>query len=134
MVLKELMILNPKASIVVVSIFVTLAMTLVTKYFTNQDKMRELKEVQKVCQIKLKDNKGNSEEISKIQKEMMGCQMELMKESMKPLLFALLPLILLVGWLKGVYAETEIIKTWLWWYIGSGILSSLIFRKLLNVV
>ena len=132
--INELMASYPKESVVFISIAVTLTMTLVSKYFTNQDRMRELKTVQKTCQIKLKENKDNVKKMAEIQKQMLECNMEMMKHSMKPLLFAFIPLILLIGWLKGVYLTTEIASSWLWWYIGSGILSSLIFRRLLNVV
>ncbi|MBI2043054.1 DUF106 domain-containing protein [Candidatus Pacearchaeota archaeon] len=132
--LNELMISYPKESVILVSIAVTLIMTLVSKYFTNQDRMRELKEVQKTCQIKLKESRDNAKKMAELQKQILECNMELMKHSMKPLLFTFIPLILLIGWLKGVYAETEIAKSWLWWYIGSGIFSSLIFRRLLKVV
>ena len=132
--ISELMISYPKESVVLVSVLITLVMTLVAKYLTNQDRMRELKNVQKTCQIKLKENKDNVKKMAEIQKQMLECNMEMMKHSMKPLLFAFIPLILLIGWLKGVYSTTEIASSWLWWYIGSGILSSLIFRRLLNVV
>ena len=130
----ELMKSYPKESVILVSIAVTLIMTLVSKYLTNQDRMRELKDVQKTCQIKLKENKDNAKKMAELQKQILECNMELMKHSMKPLLFTFIPLILLIGWLKGVYAETEIASSWLWWYIGSGILASLIFRRLLKVV
>lgn len=132
--IKELIMLYPKISIVFFSLLVTFAMTLVTKYFTDQNKMKELKEIQKACQIKLKDKKGNVEEQAKIQKEMFGCSIELMKHSMKPMLFTFLPLILFFWWIRGIYLETAIANTWLWWYIGVGIASSIILRKVLNVV
>jgi|SRR3989344_147268 len=132
MPIKELMIANPKLSIVVLSFLVTLAMTLVTKKFTDQNRMKELKEIQKACQIKLKDNKGNPTKIQEIQKEMMTCSMELMKHSFKPMLFTFLPLILLFWWVRGIY--TAILPGWIWWYIGAGIVSSIILRKLLKVV
>ena len=128
----ELLKLYPKSGIVIISFLATLAITLVTKYFTNQDKIRELKEIQKACQIKLKDNKGNLEAQSKIQKEIWECSMELMKHSFKPMLIVFIPLILIFGWLRGVY--TEILPGWLWWYIGVGIASSIFLRKLLKVV
>ena len=128
------MISYPKESVIVISAVVTLAMTLVSKYFTNQERMKELKGVQKTCQIKLKENKDNAKKMAEIQKQILECNMELMKYSMKPLLFTFIPLILLIGWIKGVYSTTEIANSWLWWYIGSGISSSLIFRKLLKVV
>ncbi len=132
--LNELMLLNPKLSIVAVSLFVTILMILITKKFTNQNRMKELKEIQKTCQIKVKENKENPKELAKIQKEMLDCSMELTKHSMKPLLFTFIPLILLFGWLKGIYVGSEIAKTWIWWYIGAGVFSNLIFRKIFNVV
>ena len=132
--INELMISYPKESVIIVSVAITLIMTLVSKYLTNQDRMRELKDVQKACQIKLKENKDNAKKMAELQKQILECNMELMKHSMKPLLFTFIPLILLIGWLKGVYVETEIASSWLWWYIGSGIFSSLIFRRLLKVV
>src|SRR3989344_5536178 len=131
---KELMLLNPKVSIIAVSVLVTLMMVWVTKRFTNQNRMKELKEIQKTCQIKVKENKDNPKELAKVQKEMLDCSMELTKHSMKPLLFTFIPLILLIGWLKGIYVGSEIAKTWLWWYIGAGGFSNLIFRKIFNVI
>jgi len=128
----ELLALYPKLSISFFSFLATLIITLATKYFTDQNKIRELKEIQKVCQIKLKDNKGNLEAQSKIQKEIWECSMELMKHSFKPMLIVFIPLILIFGWLRGVY--TEILPGWLWWYIGVGIASSIFLRKLLKVV
>ena len=130
--IKSLLISYPKTGVIFFSFAVTLIMTLITKYFTNQSRMKELKEIQKACQIKLKDNKGNPEAQSKIQKEMMECSMELMKHSFKPMLIIFIPLILLFGWLKGVY--TGIFKEWLWWYIGVGVVSSIFLRKILKVV
>lgn len=134
MVLKEFMISNPKVSVVAISFLITFAMTLVTKYFTDQSKMKELKAVQKACQIKLKDNKGNLEEQKKIQKEMMDCSMELMKHSFKPILFTFIPLILIFWWIRGIFLETAIASTWLWWYIGAALISSIFLRKILDVV
>tara|TARA_Y100000034_G_scaffold19272_1_gene21695 strand:- start:16173 stop:16568 length:396 start_codon:yes stop_codon:yes gene_type:complete len=130
--IKEWMILNPKLSIVTISFLITLAMTLVTKYYTDQNRMKELKNIQKACNIKLKDAQGNPEKTKDIQKELMECSLELMKHSMKPMLFTFLPLILLIWWIKDFYAE--IFANWIWWYIGAGIISSIILRKALKVV
>ncbi len=132
MAIKEWMIANPKLSIISLSFLITLVMTLITKKFTNQSRMKELKDIQKACQIKLKDNKGNPEEMAKIQKEVMACSMELMKHSFKPMLFTFLPLIFLLWWIKEVY--TGVLSGWIWWYIGTSIISSIILRKALKVV
>ena len=126
--------LYPQASIVIISILVTLAMTLITKYFTDQNRMAELKKIQEACRIKLKEKNLKPEDMSKINSEMLECSLQLTKHSMKPLLFTAIPLIILVGWLRGVYIETTIAKTWLWWYIGAGVASSLLSRKIFKVV
>ena len=132
MPIKELMIANPKLSIVVLSFLVTLAMTLVTKKFTDQNRMKELKEIQKACQIKLKDNKGNPTKIQEIQKEMMTCSMELMKHSFRPMLITFIPILLIFWWVRTAY--TGVLASWILWYLGSAIISSIILRKVFDVV
>jgi uncharacterized membrane protein (DUF106 family) len=132
--IKDLMISYPKESVILISALVTLIMTLITKNFTNQNRMRELKDLQKACQIKLKDNKGNPQKMGEINKEMMECSIEMMKHSFKPLLITFIPLILFFGWIRGVYLETSLGNSWIWYYIISGIVSSILFRKVFKVV
>lgn len=134
MALTNLITSNPIVSIISISFLVTLAMTLFTKYFTDQSKMKELKEKQKACQKELKENKGDIEAQKKIQKEMMGYSMDLMKHSFKPMIYTFIPLIAIFWWIRGIILETAIASTWLWWYIGTAIGSSIILRKVLDVV
>lgn len=124
-----------KLSIIVVSFLVMLVTTLITKFATNQNRMKELKEIQKACQIKLKDNKGNMEEMKKINEEMMRCNMELMKHSFKPMLFTFIPLLLLIGAMGQIFANPEqlVLKSWIWWYILSGLVFSIALKKVLKV-
>ena len=131
MAIKEWMIANPKLSIVAVSVLVTLFMTFVSKFFTNQNRMKELKGIQKACQIKLKDAKGDMQKQSEIQKEMMVCSMELMKHSFRPMFITLIPLLILFWWIRDIY--TGVLAGWIWWYILVSIISSMIFRKIFNV-
>lgn len=132
--IKELMIANPKLSVIVIAFLITLIMTLVTKKFTDQDRMKELKKIQKACQIKIKDAKGNLEEQQKIQKEIMGCSMEMMKHSFKPLLITFIPLIVFFWWIRSIYIGTSLAGSWIWWYIGVSVISSIVLRKALKVV
>jgi uncharacterized membrane protein (DUF106 family) len=128
----ELMIAYPKPSIVILAFLVTFVMTLITKYLTDQKRMKELKDKQKACQIDLKKYELGSEDYLKVQREMMQCTAELMKKSMKPLLISFIPLIIFFWWIRGIYSE--VLPGWLWWYIPSGIISSIILRKILKVV
>ena len=133
MALTEFMISNPRTSLVAISFLVTLAMTLVTKHFTDQIRMKELKEIQKKHQARMKDNKGNLEEQKKIQKEMMEGSFELMRHSFKPIFITMIPILLIFWWIRGIYIETIIAGTWLWWYIGAALISSIVLRKILDV-
>jgi len=64
----------------------------------------------------------------------MTCSMELMKHSFKPMIFTFLPLILIFWWIRGIFLETAIADVWLWWYIGTALISSIFLRKVLDVV
>jgi|TARA_Y100000310_G_scaffold288687_1_gene314570 uncharacterized membrane protein (DUF106 family) len=131
--IRELIISNPKIGVVTISFLVTLVMTLVTKYFTDQIRMKELKTIQKGHQKNIKEHERSSDKHKEIQKEMMDSSMELIKHSLKPMLFTFLPLIFIFWWIRDIILETAIANTWLWWYIGTAIASSMILRKILDV-
>ncbi len=134
MALKEWLMANPKLGIILISVSITFLLTLVTKYFTNQNRMKELKGIQKACQIKIKSGKLSPEEMSKINKEMLNCSMEMMKHSFKPMFITLLPILVIFWWVRGIFGTSTIAHSWIWYYIGASIISSIIFRKLLKVV
>jgi uncharacterized membrane protein (DUF106 family) len=125
--IKDFMIAYPKTSIIILAFLVTFVMMLITKYFTDQDRMRELKKIQKACNIKLKENRQDAA----AQKQLMECSMELFKHSFRPLLISFIPLIIFFWWIRGIYSV--VLPGWLWWYIPSGIVSSIILRKALKV-
>ena len=129
--IKELMVSYPKPSIMIVAFLVTLVMTIITKKITNQNRIKELRDIQKACQIKLKDSKGDSQKQGEIQKQIMDCSLELMKHSFKPTLITFIPLLLFFVWIRGIYSP--IFSSWIWWYILTAIGSSIILRKLLKV-
>jgi len=132
MAITDLMIANPKLSIIIFALLVTLVMTLITKKVTDQNRMRELKEIQKKCQINIKDAKGDLKKQQEIQKEMMQCSMELMKHSFKPMIITMIPILILIWWIRSIYSA--IFPSWIWWYLISAIASSIIFRKVFKVV
>jgi len=135
--IKEFFINSPngdvlaKISIVAIAFLVMLITTIITKLVTNQNRMKELKDIQKACQIKLKDNRGNPEEMKKINEEMMKCNMELMKHSFKPMLFTFIPLLLLWNFMGQIFAG--VVSAWIWWYIISGLVFSILLKKILKV-
>ena len=128
----DLITANPKTSLIIISTLITLIMTIVTKYVTNQTRMKELKDIQKACNIRLKENRNDPKVISEVNKQLMECSLELMKHSFKPMFYTFIPIIVIFWWIKNIF--TPILEHWIWWYLGSAIIASIIFRKVFKVV
>jgi len=100
-VLGPLLNWSPFWGIVVLSLIITVLVTLVYKYTTNQSEMKRLKDQQKEFQKKMKELKEQPEEMMKIQKEAMSQNLEYMKHSFKATLITMLPIILIFGWMAA---------------------------------
>ncbi|HLC81659.1 MAG TPA: EMC3/TMCO1 family protein [Candidatus Nanoarchaeia archaeon] len=100
-VLLPLLKLGPFWAVLILSIIITLITTLVYKYATNQQEMKRLKDEQKEYQNKIKELRGNPQEMMKVQKEAMSKNMEYMKHSFKATLITMLPIIIIFSWMSA---------------------------------
>jgi len=97
-----LLVLPSWLAIFLVSAVISFFSTLAYKYLTDQVRMKRLKKELKSYQEKLKVlSKDDPQKAMVVQKEMMGKNMELMKQSFKPTLYTLLPLLIIFGWLNA---------------------------------
>jgi uncharacterized membrane protein (DUF106 family) len=88
-------------AITIVSFGISLLISVIYKYTTDQTQMKALKEEIKKGQEKMKKHKKDPEKMLKEQKKVMDANMKYMTMSMKPTLFTFLPIILIFGWLNG---------------------------------
>ncbi len=123
----------PRTSIILLGLIISLFISLVNYFVLDKEKMRNLKERQKAIQKEMKDHKDNPQKLMELQKEMLSQAGETMKHTLKPMLITFIPVLLIFGFMRGLFAPTEIAKTWLWWYIGSSLIGSIAFRKLLKL-
>ncbi|MBU0457119.1 MAG: EMC3/TMCO1 family protein [Nanoarchaeota archaeon] len=100
-VFQPLLDISPILAIVVLAFLISLLITLVYKFMTNQDEMKRLKDQQKDFQKKMKELRSNPAEMMKVQKEAMKVNMEYMKHSFKPTLITMLPIVLIFGWMSA---------------------------------
>ena len=139
--------LSPATGVIVITFVITLLITLVYKWMTNQTLMKEMKAEIKELQKKMKDNKENPDKMMAAQKELMSKNAQLMKHSMKPTLVTLLPLLLIFGWLKLLYEDAGDMLVWgfklplfgtgfgwLGTYILFALIFSIVLRKIMRVV
>jgi uncharacterized membrane protein (DUF106 family) len=129
----ELMQAYPRASISLIAILVSVFMVIIYKYTTNQTRMKEIKDMNKKYQEEMKLHKGNPEKLMEIQKQVLSLSGEMMKHSLIPMMVTMLPLFILIIWLRNIYAVTGIAGSWIWYYIIIGIASNSILRKIFNV-
>ncbi len=140
----EILTRNPLISIIFISAVLSLAVTLIYKYLTNQALMKELKDEIKKMQQKMK---AHPEKAMELQKQSMSMNMKLMKESFKPMLITIIPFFAIFWWLRTVFEGMVIIPLsfhiplsavetgvgWIGVYILSSLIFSTIFRKFLKV-
>ncbi|PIN88084.1 hypothetical protein COV12_00420 [Candidatus Woesearchaeota archaeon CG10_big_fil_rev_8_21_14_0_10_32_24] len=92
---------SPFFAVVILALLITLIITIVYKYFTNQNEMKRLKDEQKDYQKRIKSLRDQPKEAMKLQKEAMSKNMDYMKHSMKATLITFLPIILIFGWMNA---------------------------------
>ncbi len=124
---------NPKTSIIGIAVAVSLFVTIVNFFILDKDKMRELKAKQKELQEKIKLAGNDPVKKMEYSKDMMSHTLENMKHSMTPVIITLVPMILILNWIKDVFSATSIAGSWFWWYLGAAIASSMIFRKIFKL-
>ncbi|HIH24978.1 TPA: DUF106 domain-containing protein [Candidatus Woesearchaeota archaeon] len=91
-------------AIVFLASLLALISTLLQKYLTDQAKMKRLRDDTKKYQEQMKRLREDPEKLLKVQQKVMPIQMELMKESFKPLLVTLVPFLLVFFWLSSHFA------------------------------
>ena len=133
-----------EAGVVIASVSASLSIisSLVRLAVLDRDKMREMKLQMKEKQKAVKDatKKKQMKKAQKAQEEMMALTMENMKQTMKPMIFTIIPFILVFGWLKDNYEAVGTVETlfgfdlsWFWWYLIAAIFISIILNKLFRL-
>ena len=123
----------PRISIILMALLVSFFISLVNYFVLDKEKMREIKSRQKAIQEEMKNHKDNPQKMMELNKELMSHMCETFKHSFKPMLITLVPMLFIFAFFRKEFLLTEIAKSWLWWYFGVSILSSIIFRKLFKL-
>jgi uncharacterized membrane protein (DUF106 family) len=96
-------------AIVILSFGISLIITLIYKYTTNQNLMRDLKNEMKEFQKQIKELRHDPQRAMEIQKKSMKTNMKYMSHSLRSTLFTFIPIILIFGWMNAHLAFTPIL-------------------------
>lgn len=137
-------------SILIIALAATLFQLLVYKFFSDQKKIKEIKERQKEIKVELKKIRAeeNPEKFKQLNTETVKLSGELLRLNLKPTLLTLLPLLLLIYVMKNLYTSAGVGNIiswganlpivgdgagWLLSFIIFTLILNLLFRKLLNI-
>src|SRR5574342_690488 len=91
----------PLLAIALVSYVISLLITLIYKWTTNQQEMKRLKDELKEHQTKMKTHKDDPEKMMAIQKQAMAVNMQYMAKSMKSTFITFIPILLIFVWVSA---------------------------------
>ena len=130
----ELMQQNPRVSIILIGVVLTFFSTIVTKWLTNQEHLKQLKARQKEAQKEMKEcrKSGDTCKMEELNSEVLKITMTMMKSSFRPMFVTMIPFLIVIYWIREVYAPVEGFS-WFWWYLGGALISSIVFRRVLKV-
>lgn len=141
-------ILNPTAGallnwnltwgMMIIVFLISLITTVVQKYATDQEAIRELKKEQKKIQDEIKEFKHDPQKMMDLQQKAMPLSFQIMELSMKSSLFTIIPFILLFRWFMEIFTSLGNPKffgffSWFWFYLIFVMIFSSILRKFMKV-
>jgi len=101
---------GPLLTFILFSIVVSLVITLVAKYTTNQRVMKQLREDIKKFQEQMKNTKDTQKQLE-LQKKAMDVNMKYMMQSMRPTLFTIIPILIVFGWVAANLSVQQIMPS-----------------------
>ncbi len=129
---------NVNIGMLIIAGAIVLITTLIQKYTTDQNLLREIKKEQKLLQGEMKKYKDHPEKLLEMQKKQLEFIPKTMDITMRPLLYTIVPIVLFFRWFSDYFALYPEIKIfgylgWIWAYLIFAIIFSIIFRKIFNV-
>lgn len=144
---EEILTQIPILSIIGISLVLSIATTLAYRFLTDQVLMKELKKKLKTNQKRIKEAKGDPQKMMEIQRETMKTNMKYMSQSLKPMIFTIIPFLIIFAWLRSVFEGLVVIPLpfhvpmssletglgWIGTYIIFSMIFTTVFRKIMKV-
>ena len=117
---------------------ISLFITILQKYTTNQKELKEIKKQQKEIQAEMKKHRGDVAKTMELNKKNMALLPQQMKLGMRSIVYTSIPLLFLFRWLYDYFALVGSNKIlgigWIWFYLIGSLIFSSIIKKQMDVV
>jgi uncharacterized membrane protein (DUF106 family) len=98
-------------TIAIIALLVSVIITVVYKFTTNQSLMKDLKDELKELQNEMKELRNHPDKALEVQKRMMETNSKYMSHSLKSTFYTLIPVILIFGWANASLAFEPILPS-----------------------
>lgn len=131
--------LNLTWGMILIVAILTVGTTLVQKYTTDQETLRELKKEQKLLQEEMKKYRDDPKKVMELQKKSFEFIPKTFKLSMRSFSYTAIPLILFFRWFMDYFDSVGNphflgFMSWFWFYLILTMIVSSIARKIFKVV
>ena len=104
----NILVFSPLPTLILIGFLVSLFVTLVSKFLTDQKALKKIKEDMSELRAKLKTHKSDIKVMGDVNRQMIQRSSEQMRKSIRSLFFTLLPLLLVITWMQGNVALDNI--------------------------
>jgi uncharacterized membrane protein (DUF106 family) len=94
----------PALGLLVFSFLITLIITVIYKFTTDQESLKKIKEMQKKLQKEIKEARNDPKKAMKLNRRAMELNSQYMRKSFKSMIYTFLPIIILFGWMMGQFS------------------------------
>lgn len=131
--------LNITLGMILIVFIISLFTTLIQKYATDQEALRELKKEQKILQEEMKKYKEHPEKMAELSKKQFAFIPKTFKLTSRGIMFTGIPFILFFRWFNDFFTAMGDPKffgflSWFWFYLIFTMIFSTVLRKALKVV
>ena len=129
--------------ILIYTLILSLVVSVIYKFLTNQDEMKKVKEEMKYFKDKADEAKksGDMAKMNQYTNDMLKVSSQQFKHTMKPMFASMFVFIIVLGWFGVAFGEVLINTpfagfqlSWFYWYIIIAIPATMIFRKIMGVM
>lgn len=138
--LGRLLNFNVTIGMFILVFLLTLLMSLIQKYTTDQAELKRIKDEQKKIQEEMKKHRDNQPKIMELNQKQMEHMSNMFKISMSSFVYTAIPIVLLFRWFGDYFAQPMLIGfkflgllSWFWFYLIFSIIFSSLIRKMLKV-
>jgi uncharacterized membrane protein (DUF106 family) len=129
---------NINLGMIIIIIIISFVMTMIQKFATDQETLKELKKEQKILSEEMKKYKEHPEKLMELQKKQFEFIPKTFKLTSRPIIITGIPLILFFRWFNDYFGAIPDFKFfgflgWIWFYLITTIIFSSIFRKIFDV-